>query len=74
MQRGNARGAAALLRRGAERISRYPPPSPHDVDVDGLRQRSGALADRIDAGGLAELDAADLRIRLQVMRPTADAS
>jgi hypothetical protein len=73
-QRGNARGAAALLRRGAERISGYPAPSPHDVDVDGLRQQSSALADRIDAGGLAELDAADLRIRLQVMPPSADAS
>jgi uncharacterized protein len=73
-QRGNARGAAALLRRGAERISDYPAPGPHDVDVDGLRQQSGALADRIDARGLAELDAADLRVRLQVMPRAADAS
>jgi uncharacterized protein len=73
-QRGNARGAAALLRRGAERIGGYPAPSPHEVDVDGLREQSGALADRIDAGGLAELDAADLGMRLQVMPPAADAS
>ena len=73
-RRGNARGAAALLRRGADRISSYPVPSPHDIDVHGLRQQSGALADRIDAGGLAELDAADLRIRLQAMPPAADAS
>ena len=34
----------------------YPAPSPHDVDVDGLRQQSGALADRIEAGGLTGLD------------------
>jgi uncharacterized protein len=73
-QRGNARGAAALLRRGAERISHYPAPSPHDVDVDGLRQESGALADRIEAGGLAELDAVDLRVRLQAVPRAADAS
>ncbi len=73
-QRGNARGAVALLRRGAERISGFPAPSPHDVDVDGLRQQSSALADRIDAGALAELDAADLRIRLRVARPPADVS
>ncbi|HTA03613.1 MAG TPA: DUF309 domain-containing protein [Streptosporangiaceae bacterium] len=73
-QRGNARGAVALLRRGAERISGYPAPSPHDVDVDGLRQQSGALADRIEAAGVAQLDAADLRIRLRVARPPADVS
>jgi predicted metal-dependent hydrolase len=73
-QRGNARGAVALLRRGAERISGYPAPSPHDVDVDGLRQQSGALADRIEAAGVAQLDAADLRIRLRLARPPADVS
>jgi predicted metal-dependent hydrolase len=73
-QRGNARGAAALLRRGAERISAYPAPSPHDVDVDGLRQQSSALADRIETAGETPLDAADLRIRLRVARPPADAS
>jgi uncharacterized protein len=73
-QRGNARGAATLLRRGAERIGDYPAPSPHNVDVDGLRQQSGALADRIEAGGLAELDAVDLRVRLQVVPRAADAS
>ena len=73
-RRGNARGAAALLRRGAERLGGYPAPGPHGVDVAGLRQQSGALADRIDAAGLAELDAADVRIRLQVIPPAEDAS
>jgi hypothetical protein len=70
--RGNARGAAALLRRGADRLGGYPAPGPHQVDVEGIRQACGALADRIDAAGLAQLDAADLRICLQAARP-ADA-
>jgi uncharacterized protein len=69
--RGNARGAATLLRRGADRISGYPAPGPHDVDVDGLRQACGTLADRIEAAGLTGLDVADLRICLRSGRPAA---
>jgi uncharacterized protein len=68
-RRGNARGAAALLRRGADRLSSYPAPGPHGVDVAGLRRASGALADRIEATGLAGLDAADLRFSLRTATP-----
>lgn len=71
-QRGNARGAAALLRRGADRISGYPAPGPHDVDVARLRQQCTALADRIDATGLARLDAGELQISLRAARPAGD--
>ncbi len=70
--RGNARGAVALLRRGADRLAGYPAPGPHAVDIDGLRQRCGTLAERIETAGLAGLEAADLRIRLRTARP-ADA-
>jgi hypothetical protein len=63
--RGNARGAVTLLRRGADRLSGCPAPAPHDVDVAGLQQSCRDLADRIETVGLAELDAPDLRIRLQ---------
>ena len=63
--RGNANGAATLLRRGADRLSGYPAPAPHHVDVDGLQQRCRALAGRIEATGLAPLDATDLRICLR---------
>jgi len=55
-QRGNARGAAALLRRGAERVGGYAGSAPHDVDAAGLSTAAAALAERIDAAGLAGLD------------------
>jgi hypothetical protein len=63
--RGNARGAVALLRRGADRLDGYPTPGPHDIDVDGVQQVCLALADRIEATGLAGLDTSALRIRLR---------
>jgi len=64
-QRGNARGAMTLLRRGADRLSGYAAPGPHGVDVAGLRHACGALADRIESTGLVGLDAADLRLGLR---------
>ena len=53
-QRGNTRGAAALLRRGAERVGRYASAAPHDIDAAGLSQAAAALAGRIEAGELAD--------------------
>jgi hypothetical protein len=52
-QRGNARGAAALLRRGAERVGRYAGAAPYDIDAAGLAAASAALAGRIETDGLA---------------------
>ncbi len=63
--RGNARGAATLLRRGADRLSAYPAAGPHGVDVAGLTQSCAQLADRIDQSGLDRLSLKDLRIRLR---------
>jgi len=71
--RGNARGAAALLRRGSDRLDGYPSPGPHDVDVDGVTHASRTLADRIEATGLTGLDAAFLQIRLRIDRSTPGA-
>jgi uncharacterized protein len=68
-RRGNARGAATLLRRGADRVGNYPAPGPYGVDVAGLMRACGALADRIEATGLAGLDAADLRLSLRTAAP-----
>ena len=56
-QRGNARGAAALLRRGAGRVDGYLPAAgvagPHGIDVPGVARAAGALAARIERDGLA---------------------
>ncbi len=50
-QRGNARGAAALLRRGAERVGGYAGTAPHGIDAAGISRASAALADQIEAPG-----------------------
>jgi uncharacterized protein len=62
--RGNARGATALLRRGAGRLRGYAGSCPHGVAVDGLIDGANALADRIESGGLTGLGPADLTIKL----------
>ena len=71
-QRGNARGSAALLRRGAERMAACRPagragaPGPHGIDVPGVVAAAQALAGRIERDGTAAVPAADLRPRLSV--------
>ena len=50
-QRGNARGAAALLRRGAERVGGYAGTAPHGIDAAGISAASAALAAQIEAPG-----------------------
>ena len=75
-QRGNARGASALLRRGAGRLRGSLPhgveasphgveASPHGVDVRALGTTAGELADRIERDGLGAVTAADLQPRLR---------
>src|SRR5258705_11258604 len=51
VQRGNARGAVALLRRGAERVSGYSAAPPHGVDAAGVARACAALASQIEAAG-----------------------
>jgi hypothetical protein len=63
-RRGNAHGAVALLRRGRDRLDRYAPPGPHQVDVTGLAARCDELAARIERAGLTAVQEADLRLRL----------
>jgi hypothetical protein len=66
-RRGNAAGAAALLRRGAARIGASQPGAgdSHGVDAAALAAAAAALAGRIESGGLTELDpgALDLQLR-----------
>ncbi|MDQ4011625.1 MAG: DUF309 domain-containing protein [Actinomycetota bacterium] len=65
VQRGNPKGAATLLRRGAERIDPYAVAPPHRLDVAGLVGRARSLADRIERDGLDGMRADDLRPRLR---------
>jgi uncharacterized protein len=63
--RGNARGAVALLRRGADRLSGYPALGPHHIDVAGVRRACVELAARIEEHGTAGLRPADVQISLR---------
>ncbi len=51
VQRGNARGAVALLRRGADRVSGYAAAPPHGIDAAGIARASAGLAGQIEAAG-----------------------
>ena len=53
VQRGNATGAAALLRRGGQRVGDYAGAAPYGIDAGGIAGQASRLADRIDADGLA---------------------
>jgi hypothetical protein len=65
-QRGNARGAAALLRRGAARVAGYSgSPGPYGIDIGGVTATAEALAGRAESTGVSGLTAADLRLRLR---------
>ncbi len=64
--RGNSRGAVALLRRGADKLSGYPAHGPHDVDVAGVQRSCAELAARIEASGTGALRPQDTDIRLRV--------
>jgi hypothetical protein len=64
-QRGNPRGAVALLRRAVDGLGRWVGPAPAGVDLDGVRAHADELARRIEGSGLGDLTATDLRIRLR---------
>ena len=64
-QRGNARGAVALLNRAADGIGRWVGPAPAALDLDGVRTHAEALAGRIERAGVAGLTDRDLRVRLR---------
>jgi uncharacterized protein len=63
-RRGNARGAAALLRRGAGHVRHYPV---NDAGVDAAHMAAQAeeIAARIDRDGIAALPESDLRLSLR---------
>ncbi len=60
--RGNARGAAALLRRGRDRVAGYTGDR-HGVDLPGVTAAATTLADEIEAAHDVRLDALRLNLR-----------
>ncbi len=63
-QRGNARGAVALLRRGGRAVGSYVSGAPHDIDAAGIAEASARLAARIEADTTTPVTARDLSLRL----------
>jgi hypothetical protein len=67
--RGNGRGAATLLERGAQNVAAYEPAPPHGIDVAGLVAWARVLAADAVRGGTL-----DLRPPRLVMPGTRDAA
>lgn len=68
-RRGNARGAAALLRRGADAVGEFANAAPHGVDAGGVSLAARSLAGQIDRSGLESVTPAGLRLRLALPAP-----
>jgi hypothetical protein len=64
VRRGNAGGAVALLRRGAERVSGYAAAPPHGIDAAGVARACAGLANQIEAAGDTSAVSSGLRISL----------
>lgn len=64
-QRGNARGAVALLTRAAGPLADWTGPIPAGLDPGGLAGYAVALSERVERDGLLDLGDADLRPRLR---------
>jgi uncharacterized protein len=65
-RRGNATGAVTLLRRGADRVGRYPgDPGRYGVDPGFVAESAAGIAVRIERDGLPAVPAAALRLRLR---------
>jgi uncharacterized protein len=72
--RGNARGAVALLSRGAQRVRAYQESSdqdlPYGIDIAAFLAVSDSLAARIERDGLGGIPAAELRPGLRALGKT----
>jgi hypothetical protein len=64
LQRGNARGAVALLRRGAERVSGYAGTPPYGIDAAGVARAAAGLAAEVETAGDTAAVSAQPRISL----------
>jgi hypothetical protein len=66
LQRGNTRGAVALLSRAADRISTWTGPPPHGLDTHGLRRHAETLAQQVERDGIETVGTEALRPRLRL--------
>jgi uncharacterized protein len=64
-QRGNARGAAALLRRGGLRVAGYAGSAPHGIAAEAVARFAADLAGRIERDGPAAATSATSWPRLR---------
>jgi hypothetical protein len=64
-QRGNARGAVALLRRGSEGVGVFSGSDPHGIEPAAIARAAADLAAVIEDSGLAAIGPADLRLSFQ---------
>ena len=64
-QRGNSRGAVALLRRGSQAACGFTGSPRHGIDPAAIGRSAADLASSIERAGLATITPADLRLRLQ---------
>jgi hypothetical protein len=65
VQRGNPRGAVALLDRAADGLRRWVGTPPTDLDVVGLADHAEMLSRTVAAAGVGALRSAELRPRLR---------
>lgn len=63
--RGNARGAVALLRRGAQRVGEVPRPDRYGMAAERMTATALTLADEIERDGLASIPPDALRPALR---------
>jgi uncharacterized protein len=64
-QRGNARGAVALLRRGGERVAGYAGSAPHGIAAERIAGSAARLAGQIEREGLTAATPALFRVSLR---------
>jgi hypothetical protein len=60
--RGNARGAAALLRRGGQRVAGYGDTGPHRIPAAAIARSAHDLAARIERDGVSGVTAGAIRL------------
>jgi hypothetical protein len=64
-QRGNARGAVVLLRRGGRRVAGYAADPPYGIAAEQVARFAADLADRIERDGLGPATTEELRVTLR---------